>query len=144
MDEDSSLHAIDPHSSETSYWPTSISNWVGAWIVCDCVVGHGCRFTSTTDSNQVNHEGKGFVASYEPMVRDVSVSIKHVEDGPLPNDGAIYPLWTFSEDQRSSGWTTVRYQDVMRMVPHAAIKRRPRCHTFRVFATGSTRARPSV
>lgn len=25
----------------------------------------------------------------------------------------------------------------MRLVPHATIKRRPRCHTFRVFATGS-------
>lgn len=29
------------------------------------------------------------MASYEPLVHDVSVSIKHFEDAPLPNDGAV-------------------------------------------------------
>jgi hypothetical protein len=85
-------------------------------------------------------ERRGFVASYEPLVRDVSVSIKHLEDEQLPNAGAVHPMWTYNDRcDRSpgSGWTTVRYQDLMRMVPNAVIKRRPRCHTFRVFATGS-------
>lgn len=82
----------------------------------------------------------GCVASYEPLVHDVSVSVKLRESDDLPNAGAVYPLWTYdsSPDRLpGDGWTTVRYQDVMRMVPHAAIKRRARCHTFRVFATGS-------
>ena len=43
----------------------------------------------------------------------------------------------WNADDTDSGWTTVRYQDVLRLVPHAAIRTKPRCHTFRVFATGS-------
>lgn len=33
----------------------------------------------------MNEQCKNFVASYEPLVHDVSVSIKHFEDTPLPN-----------------------------------------------------------
>ena len=61
--------------------------------------------------------------------------IKHFEDAPLPNDGAVYPMWTQPPSSEGTTtthhlWSTVRYQDVMRLVPHATIKRCPRCHTF--------------
>lgn len=127
----------------------------------------------------MNLERGDFVASYEPLVHDVSVSIKHFEDAPLPNDGAVctvrrqfleaphrIPSYVDIRSSHRNGFfigvslfalgaymylvslslcvsvcvilhirTTVRYQDVMRLVPHATIKRRPRCHTFRVFAS---------
>lgn len=142
------------------------------------------RLRDVTNNEYATAKKTAFVASYEPLVNDVSVSIKvwahggvwrgtekkllfrvwsqqkHFEDDPLPNDGAVYPLWSMATGgctgASGGGWifffmffrfqfqsgqpapgqrTTVRYQDVMRMVPHAAIKRRPRCHTFRPEAT---------
>lgn len=81
----------------------------------------------------VNTETGCFVASYEPAVNDVSVSIKHVDNRPLPHNGAVYPRWSLNDGV----WSMVTCQEVMRLVPHATIHRDRRIHTFRVFATGS-------
>lgn len=82
----------------------------------------------------MNRECDQFVASYEPLVNDVSVSIKHLDHGPLPNDGAVYPRWTLNDHHT---WSTVSYSEAMRLVPTAAIRTQTRIDTFRVFATGS-------
>lgn len=51
----------------------------------------------------MNLERGEFVASYEPLVHDVSVSIKHFEDAPLPNDGAVYT----EEEDTFRGWNAL-------------------------------------
>ena len=84
----------------------------------------------------VNSEMRGgpFIASYEPLVRDVSVSIKHADDSPLPNGGAVYPRWSFSDNQ----WITVTLAEAMRLVPHINLKAAvPRITSLRVFQSGS-------
>lgn len=112
--------------------------FVGDIVLANVHFHLGWRIDRTRLRDVMNGVARGdFVASYEPLVHDVSVSIKHFEDAPLPNDGAVYPLWTHNTDTSGGSWTTVRYQDVLQLVPHATIRRRPRCHTFRVFATGS-------
>lgn len=113
--------------------------FVGDIVLANVHFKLGWRVDRNRLRDVMNQDRGAFVASYEPLVRDVSVSIKHFEDAPLPNDGAVYPMWTAGPGPDTAGgsWSTVRYQDIMRLVPHATIKRRPRCHTFRVFATGS-------
>ena len=59
-----------------------------------------------------------------PGCVEESVSVKHYDENPLPNNGAVYPLLIcdMHVERMEAGWTTVRYQDVLRMVPHAAIR----------------------
>lgn len=125
--------------------------FVGDIVLANIHFKLGWRVDRTRLRDVMNQDQGVFVASYEPLVRDVSVSIKawgaesahlqcppapppHFEDDPLPNDGAVYPMWSLGAPNQ---WTTVRYADVLRLVPHSTIRQRPRCHTFRVFATGS-------
>lgn len=41
--------------------------------------------------DKVNSERTAFIASYEPLVRDVSVSMKYMNDAPLPREGSHRP-----------------------------------------------------
>jgi hypothetical protein len=107
--------------------------FVGDIVLANVHFKLGWRVDRARLRDVLNRQSKQFIASYEPLIRDVSVSVKHYDQNPLPNNGAVYPRWNNS----SNSWSTVSYQDVMRLVPHAAIKQRPHCHTFRVFATGS-------
>lgn len=121
--------------------PLRAPAFVGDIVLANVHFKLGWRVDRISLRNVVNSGTfEGCVASYEPLVHDVSVSVKLRESDDLPNLGAVYPFWTYDPKPGrlpGEGWTTVRYQDVMRMVPHAVIKRRTRCHTFRVFATGS-------
>jgi hypothetical protein len=86
----------------------------------DCVNGDMC--------------GGPFIASYEPLVRDVSVSIKHADNSPLPNGGAVYPRWDLAENK----WCTVTLAEAMHLVPHINLKAVvPRITSLRVFQSGS-------
>ena len=107
--------------------------FVGDVVLANVHFKLGWRVDRARLRDALNRQSKQFIASYEPLVRDVSVSIKHYDLNPLPNEGAVYPRWS----RGPNTWSTVSYQDVMRLVPHAAIRQRPHCHTFRVFATGS-------
>jgi hypothetical protein len=85
----------------------------------------------------INRERGCFIASYEPLVRDVSVSLKHANSGPLPNGGAVYPRWSLA----NNAWNTVSYGEALRLVPHINIKGGPtggpRITSLRVFQSGS-------
>jgi hypothetical protein len=107
--------------------------FVGDIVLANVHFKLGWRVDRTKLRDVLNTQSTQFIASYEPFIRDVSVSIKHYDSNPLPNSGAVYPRWSC----KLNGWSAVAYHDVMRLVPHAAIKQRPHCHTFRVFATGS-------
>lgn len=47
------------------------------------------RLDRTRLRDAVNAERGSFIASYEPLMRDVSVSLKYANNTPLPNDGAV-------------------------------------------------------
>jgi hypothetical protein len=82
----------------------------------------------------INAERGPFIASYEPLVRDVSVSLKHVDDSSLPNDGSVYPRWTFNQNK----WDTVTLAEATQLVPHINIKgTNTRITSLRVFQSGS-------
>lgn len=89
------------------------------------------------------------MASYEPLVSDVSVSVKFLDEEPLPNAGAVclgsslpggeeapsnrHPRWSV----RRGAWYLVNIQEVHNLVPHATLHTEHRVGTFRVFQTGS-------
>lgn len=78
-------------------------------------------------------QGKGIgVATYEPMLRDVSVTVKYM-DNVTPNQGHVYPSWSLT----TAKWTLVPSGEVNRMAPQAGLREAARCQTFRIFATGS-------
>ena len=84
--------------------------------------------------DKVNEQRAAFVASYEPLIRDVSVSLKYANNNPLPNGGAVYPRWNLMTNE----WSTVEFGEAMRLVPHINIKPQgPRITSLRVFQSGS-------
>ena len=84
--------------------------------------------------DRINMERGPFLASYEPLVRDVSVSLKHVDHSPLPNNGSVYPRWTFGINE----WDTVTLAEAMKLVPHINIKSSgTRVTSLRVVHSGS-------
>ena len=84
--------------------------------------------------DRVNAERGPFIASYEPLVRDVSVSLKYVDASPLPNAGAVHPRWFLDTNL----WTTVTIAMARQLVPHINVKvASPRITSLRVFQSGS-------
>jgi hypothetical protein len=83
----------------------------------------------------VNAERGPFIASYEPLVRDVSVSLKYADDAPLPNGGSVHPRWSLGENR----WETVPLAEALRLVPHINLKAADavRVSSLRVFQSGS-------
>lgn len=83
------------------------------------------------DLTNASTDSIGMMAIYEPDFGDSSVTIKttFTEDR---NRGFVYPRCTIG-----SGWDLLTYTEAAMAAPHANIHRNKRCHTFRVFKTGS-------
>ena len=82
----------------------------------------------------VNADRGPFIASYEPLVRDVSVSLKYADTSPLPNSGAVHPRWFLTENR----WGAVTLAEAKRLVPHINLHIvSPRITSLRVFQSGS-------
>ena len=107
--------------------------FVGDIVLANMHFKLGFRVDRVRLRDTMNEQRGPFVASFEPLVHDVSVSIKHIDDAPLPNNGAVYPRWYVDQAR----WGMVTHQEAMHLVPHAAIRTQRRVHTFRVFTTGS-------
>lgn len=91
--------------------------------------------------NGTQDAGNPFLASYEPLVRDVAVSLRHAcAERPLPDGGAVFPRWSLGT-ATATGWTTVTYADARKLVPHINV-RDPQCGlrvtSLRVFGSGAT------
>lgn len=63
--------------------------------------------------DSINENVRSFVASYEPLVSDVSVSVKFLDQEPLPNAGAVYSegqaigALISSSLERPDGWLAI-------------------------------------
>lgn len=68
------------------YYP----GFVGDVVLANVHFKLGWRIDRLRLRDVMNTERSKFVASYEPLVKDVSVSIKHMDDAPLPNQGCVY------------------------------------------------------
>ena len=60
-----------------------------------------------------NNSTRGFVAIYEPMLEDVSVTIKYNDTECVANGGYVYPIWCLGH----GSWTLVPYGEVNRLDP---------------------------
>jgi hypothetical protein len=92
---------------------TSPVAFVGDIVLANIHFKLGWRVDRTRLRDVMNRERGDFVASYEPLVHDVSVSIKHFEDAPLPGQPPAAP---------GSGWRLA--ETTGRCTPCG-----PRCHT---------------
>lgn len=95
------------------------------------------------DSINAMHGGGPFLASFEPLVNDVSVSVKHASAAPLPCDGAVYPRLRLAADAAPT-WTAVTEPEVRKLAPGANLSggaagaAAVRVTSLRVFASGCT------
>ena len=78
--------------------------FVGDVVLANVHFRLNCRLDRGRLRDAINAECGPFIASYEPLVHDVSVSVKHANQDPLPADGAVYPRWTLCDN----AWSTVR------------------------------------
>ena len=111
-----------------------IAGFVGDIVLANMYFKLGFRLDRVRLRDRVNEERGPFIASYEPLVRDVSVSLKHMDSAPLPNGGSVHPCWTLINNE----WNTVTLAEAMRLVPHINIKHSgTRVTSLRVFQSGS-------
>ena len=108
--------------------------FVGDIVLANVHFRLGFRVDRVRLRDRINAERGAFIASFEPLVRDVSVSLKHADSSPLPNNGAVYPRW-FLADNR---WDAVTLAEAKRLVPHVNLKVvAPRITSLRVFQSGA-------
>ena len=109
--------------------------FVGDVVLANVYFRLGFKLDRGRLRDAVNDRSGGmFLASYEPLVRDVSVNIKFLDDDPLPMDGAVYPRWTLTDNR----WSTVTANEAIRLAPHVNLKCQERqVQSLRVFASGS-------
>jgi hypothetical protein len=87
--------------------------------------------------DKVNSERSAFIASHEPLVRDVSVSMKYMNTSPLPNNGSVYPHWDLN-GRDGEQWGTVTMAEARQLVPHINLKAAvQRVTSLRIFQSGS-------
>lgn len=110
------------------------AGFVGDVVLANVHFKMNMRLDRAKLRDRVNSERGPFLASYEPLVRDVSVSMKFMNDTPLPNDGSVYPQWNLS----GNTWSTVTLAEARRFVPHVNIRTMAvRVTSLRVFQSGS-------
>lgn len=109
--------------------------FVGDVVLANVYFRLGFKLDRGRLRDAVNDRSGGmFIASYEPLVRDVSVNIKFLDDDPLPMGGAVYPRWTLADNR----WSTVTAHDAIRLAPHVNLKcQEKQVQSLRVFASGS-------
>lgn len=114
---------------------TARPGFVGDVVLANVYFRLGFKLDRGRLRDAVNDRSGGmFLASYEPLVRDVSVNIKFLDDDPLPMGGAVYPRWTLAENR----WTTVNANEAIRLAPHVNLKcQEKQVQSLRVFASGS-------
>ena len=112
----------------------SCSGFVGDVVLANVHFKLNFRLDRAKLRDTINAERGPFIASYEPLVRDVSVSLKHIDESSLPNGGSVYPRWMLRDNQ----WDTVTIAEAMQLVPHINIKGlNTRVTSLRVFQSGS-------
>lgn len=115
--------------------PDAPSGFVGDVVLANVHFKMSFRLDRAKLRDRVNAERTAFIASYEPLVRDVSVSLKYMNKEPLPNGGSVYPRWDLC---CGDGWGTVTAAEARQLVPHINLKSGvPRVTSLRVFQSGS-------
>lgn len=95
------------------------SGFVGDVVLANVHFKMSFRLDRAKLRDRVNAERSSFIASYEPLVRDVSVSLKYMNHDPLPNNGSVYPRWDFHGGDQ---WGTVTVAEARQLVPHINLK----------------------
>ena len=112
----------------------NIHGFVGDIVLANVHFQVGWRIDRQKLRNDLNRQqGDMFLATYEPLLKDVSVTVKHSDAPPMPNNGRVYPKWSL----QTQDWDVVSFGEVLRLAPQATLNHSPRCQTLRIFATGS-------
>ena len=136
----------------------TVTNAATAGFVGDVVLANvhfrlNFRVDRSKLRDRIIAERGAFIASYEPLVRDVSVSLKYADASPLPHNGAVYPRWHLDTNRErlvsfparpihrsldANQWATVTLAEARCLVPHINLKTNcPRITSLRVFQSGS-------
>lgn len=130
----------------TRYWGRGFDPVPGCpeppGVLADIVLANqhfhlGFRVRRDRLRDALNAPHSGFVASFEPGVHDVSVSVKCVTPAAaLPAGGRVFPRWTLGGDP---AWAAVPLAEALRLVPGGRFRLGPssQVQTLRVFAGGS-------
>lgn len=80
--------------------------FVGDVVLANVHFRLNCRLDRCRLRDAINAERGPFIASYEPLVRDVSVSVKHAANDPLPGRASVRPRSTVGPSTPGGPWIT--------------------------------------